>query len=254
MVKTIWLKPCGFKTPLEFCYSGFKTPLEFCVIVVLTIVYIYNVSYNMPFTKVKPGEDPKKVLEELIAIKQRIRKRNIEQDFQEAVSEENVKKMFKPVTASLAEATAKATKEAAQSVVLPRAEQASIMPPSEQPEGLPEFLNPIVTSVFASAYGDDDLDTNRRRPIPVSNDTINLNQVPLKIVRYQDAGERLEIRESESESPQFSAPLTRGLMELLVRKKHYEAASEEDKANYVNLLDKVGLLRNPSGALKGDSS
>ena len=80
--------------------------------VVLTIVYIYTIS----FTTVKPGEDPKKILKKLIAIKQRIRKRNIERDFQGAVSEENVKKLFKPVTASLAEATAKAKKEALQSV------------------------------------------------------------------------------------------------------------------------------------------
>ena len=217
----------------------------------------------MPFTTVKPGKDPKKILEELIATKQRIRKRNIERDFQEAVSEENVKKMFKPVTASLAEATAKATKEAVQSVISPPT-QASIMPPqlaslpeTEQPEGLPsppEFLNPIVTSVYESALKDNDQETMRRRPIPEGVDTIILNRVPIKIITDDDGIERLEIRDHPESDPEFSTRLTKGLMELIVRKKHYEAASEDDEDNYTELLDKVGLLRNRYGGLQGDRS
>ena len=179
----------------------------------------------MSFTTVKQGEDPKKILEELIAIKERIRKRNIERDFQEAVSEENVKKMFKPVTASFAEATAKATKEAVQSVMSPPS-QASIMPPQlaslPTTEGLPsppEFLNPIVTSVYESALKDNDQETMRRRPIPEGVDTIILNRVPIKIITDDDGIERLEIRDHPESDPEFSTRLTKGLMELIVRKK-----------------------------------
>ena len=201
---------------------------------------------------------PFKNLEELIKIKDKIRARDKAEDFEVRDRQEVAKmqqqhfqeKVLRPVVKEAVEESQQTTGEQLAAAVGEITESNKEL--SEENKQIVEDLSDTIPRTFTTTLmGPDERDMTKRKITPNDDAEFFLNGVQLK---FPDENTVTFDAASSAGGVDRGFPLTKGLAQLLILKRNFPDATKDDKKNYVEILDLVGLLRDATGKVKGDSS